>query len=182
MPDAFEGHLILALDGHDGSGKTTLARRLAKTMSVPYVRPFTGAGGQRLLNDAAAGRFGEVSHAAKGMVNDALALVPDPVVVFDRHWMTVFTLVDESWWHEWMPLPPTLLCWIDLGTTLQRLGARDEPPSAIEEHRRYLAAYRELAARFDCETVRTDLLGEDEAFAFALVWAERSVARVGAPP
>jgi len=174
--------VILALDGHDGAGKTTLGRRLAEALEVPYLRPFGGAGGQRLLADSAGGRFADVSCAAREMVGTALTSVHAPVVVFDRHWMTAFTLVDETWWDAWFPLPPTLLCWADLATTLQRLTRRHETPADVSAHAHYVAVYRALAERFGCDIVRTDLLDEEGAFAIARDWADGVIARTGASP
>ena len=173
------GRVILALDGHDGGGKTTIARRLAEEIGAAYVRPFGGPGGQKLLDDAAAGRFGEVSRAGKEMVLAQEAARRD-VLVFDRHWMTIFTLVGEEWWREWMPIPPTLLCWASLDTTLQRLGARGEDVTHVDEHAHYIDAYAGLAQRFGCEVIRTDRYSEDESLALALSWAKNVMTAIGA--
>ncbi|HEX7191976.1 MAG TPA: hypothetical protein VF381_10450 [Thermoanaerobaculia bacterium] len=175
------GRVVLVLDGHDGSGKTTLVRRLATAMGTPYVQPFAGKAGLRLLDDADAGRYGDLSCAALQMVERALGSVAGPLVLSDRHWMTVFTLLPESYWQPWMPLPPTLLCSAGLPVTLQRLGTRDEPPADVAEHARYIAAYRLLADRFGCETVRTDLLTEDASFDVAHRWANQNLAAARCP-
>ena len=42
--------LIVALDGHDGSGKTTLAYALAERLGGTMVRPFAGETGAQLLH------------------------------------------------------------------------------------------------------------------------------------
>jgi hypothetical protein len=170
--------VILAVDGHDGGGKTTIARRLAEALGAAYVRPFGGPGGPKLLQDAAAGRFEEVSRSGREMVRHAREAARGDVLVFDRHWMTIFTLVEEQWWQEWMPLPPTLLCQADLETTLQRLGTRGEDVTNVREHAHYIDAYAALARRFDCEVIRTDRYGEDESFALALSWATNVIAGI----
>ena len=162
--------LILALDGHDGAGKTTLARRLAAALDAPYVYPFSGAEGSRILAAAESGGHAEAQRLASGLLHRAVAN-PAPVLVFDRHWMTLFTLLPESYWQAWQPLPATMLCWADLQTTMARLDARDEEPMPLDWHRRYVDRYAALASRFGCRVVRTDLLSEDEAAAHLLGWA-----------
>ena len=40
---------IIVLDGHDGSGKTTLARLAAETLGGTYVKPFDGTLGDMIM-------------------------------------------------------------------------------------------------------------------------------------
>ena len=171
--------LILAVEGHDASGKTTLARDLAAAIDAAYVRPYGGDVGPRLLVDAAAGRSADVSRAGLEAVRDCIARSTAPVLVFDRHWMTVFTLTHEADWEAWKPLPPTLLCWSDLATTLGRLGSRGENPGDVDEHAFYIAKYHELARRFRCEIVPTDILGPTDALTAAVRWARTILAGSG---
>ena len=162
---------ILVLDGHDATGKTTLATCLANAIGARYVRPFAGEAGAQLLQRADQGDFDGVSALAREAVR-AATYDASGVLVFDRHWMTVFSLVSERLWPDWEALPPTLLCWVDLPTTLARLGARDEEPRPVEEHEHYLGVYRQLAKRFNCEMVRTDLLTPGESLEQVVRWAE----------
>ena len=175
---AASGPLILALDGHDGAGKTTLARRLAAALDIPYVYPFTGAEGSRILVAAESGQHDEAQHLARGLLQRAIAN-PAPVLVFDRHWMTLFSLLPESYWPAWQPLPATTLCWADLKTTQARLEARGEEAMPVEWHQYYVDLYPKLASRFGCRVIRTDLMSEDEAAARVLEWAEERLRTVG---
>jgi hypothetical protein len=163
---------IVALDGHDASGKTTLARRLAAALGGTPVRPFAGAAGARLLALAArdpegAARFGweTIATAATEARGDAL--------VFDRHWITVCSLLPALMWQPAVPLPPTALCWAALEPTLARLAQRDEPAEPVAEHVRYLASYEELGRRFHCLVVRTDQESEDQSLARLVTWVEQ---------
>jgi energy-coupling factor transporter ATP-binding protein EcfA2 len=150
---------IVALDGHDGAGKTTLARALAERVSGSYRRPFHGPLGAALLDAAARGDFDRViTLGEEGIRTAAKASVP---VVLDRGWMTVASLIDGSRfptfaarWHWWIP---TALCWADLPTTLERLGRREDAVETTASHRHYLAVYRDLAERTGSVIVRTDV-------------------------
>jgi thymidylate kinase len=162
---------VLALDGHDGVGKTTLAPRLAAALGGVAVRPFGGTAGAIQLWAARRGDFGFVDALARQAIAYTLAQQTAPVIVCDRHWMTAFTLLPESYWAAWNPLPPTMLLWIDLPTTLARLGRRGEPPEAVAAHEHYLSRYGELAARFGCPVLRTDGCSEADALDQLVAWA-----------
>ncbi|MCH9649695.1 MAG: hypothetical protein K0U98_15760 [Deltaproteobacteria bacterium] len=171
--------LILALDGHDGAGKTTLARRLAEELDAPYVYPFTGSQGSRILTAAEAGEHEESQTIALHLLRQACDRNPHPILVFDRHWMTVFTLLPEAFWEEWQPLPATTLCWADLDTTLERLGARDEKAMPQSWHRYYIDLYLRLAERFSINVLETHRMTEDEAAERVLLWARDKIGRHG---
>lgn len=164
------GRAILALDGHDGSGKTTLALRLADSLGAEYVRPFAGERGPQLLA-LAAGNPGEAMRFARDVFAEAAESARRDVLVFDRHWMTVCSLLPEAPWRLWTDFPPTALCWADLPATLSRLAGRREPPEAVAEHQRYLRVYWELGRRFPCFVLRTDREPEDRSLARLLEWS-----------
>lgn len=166
-----KGEILLAIDGHDGAGKTTLARRLAVQIGGVYVRPFGGPNGRKLLELADSGAVDHANEEALAMVRDAINSVDARIKVFDRHWMTVFTLVPERLWATWFPLPPTTLCFSDLETTHSRLDYRDEASQTASWHEHYLVAYSALAARFNTNVIRTDVFGEDQALAQATAWS-----------
>jgi energy-coupling factor transporter ATP-binding protein EcfA2 len=99
---------IIALDGHDGCGKSTLARLALR--SVQRV----SESGERPL-------------------------------VFDRHWMTMFTVLPERLWEAWGELPPTILCYADIGVVADRLLQRGEDLGDMSKHQYYLRRYAELS-------------------------------------
>jgi deoxyadenosine/deoxycytidine kinase len=154
---------VIVLDGHDAAGKTTLAARLAEELGGLHVRPFAGTAGQLMLWSARQGNFAFTSDLARQAVAYTLAENTAPVLVFDRHWMTVFSLLPESYWPAWEPLPPTVLCWANLETTLSRLAARGDVEMQLEEHLHYLSVYRDMAERFGCHILQTDQLTIAEA-------------------
>jgi hypothetical protein len=167
---------ILALDGHDASGKTTLARRLANVLGAVCVRPFAAKNGTRLLALAASDPDG-VTPFARDVLAAAADTAVGGVLVFDRHWLTVCSLLPERLWPRWQLLAttPTALCWADLPTTLARLRARDEPAQPASEHAHYLEIYQRLAIGHGCLVVRTDQEPEEQSLARLIAWSRQYV-------
>ena len=151
---------VLVFDGHDGSGKTSLARRVAELCGASYARPFGGERGERLFALASAGFYDEANRHALECVRDAQS--GGGATVFDRHWMTAFTLLPEAYWEAWSPLPRTILCRTDVDTTLSRLAQREVRGAGEDSHERWIAKYGSLAARFNCEVLDTTQTDIDE--------------------
>jgi hypothetical protein len=166
---------ILVLDGHDGSGKTALAARLAQSLGGIHVRPYSGIAGQLFLWSVERGDYSFSADLALHAVDYALAKNNAPVLIFDRHWMTAFSVLPESYWGAWEPLPPTSLCWAGIETTRARLARRPDDDDQAYDHSHFLSVYRDLGQRFGCHVVNTDDLTLDESFETLLSWAERFV-------
>lgn len=163
---------VLAVDGHDGSGKTTLARALAMELGAVYVRPFGGLSGTKFLEAAERGRPADAIAIAQAAIADTMACVGSAeIVVFDRCWMTVFSAIPHGYFDQWQNRIPTLLCWSDLDRTLERLQQRSEPRLSVGWHRYYINRYADLARQFECTVVRTDELDEHQALRCAHIWA-----------
>lgn len=162
---------VLVLDGHDGSGKTTLATKLAELVEGVHVRPFSGSVGRQFLSSVDRGNFSVAADLARQAVASVLSTAGGRVLVFDRHWMTVFSLLPESYWADWQPLPPTTLCWANLETTLNRVRLRSTDEDRAYDHRKFLSIYWKLAEQFECNILRTDRLNLDASVEALEEWA-----------
>ena len=156
---------IVALDGHDAAGKTTLANALANAIGALYRRPFHGSLGAALIRAGEKQDFDEVITLGEEGIRAAIESPEERVpIVLDRSWMTVASLIKQNrlpvFFERWQWWIPTALCWADLVTTMQRLAHRDEPKEAVGVHQHYLAAYKFLAERSNAFTVRTDVHSE----------------------
>lgn len=172
--------VVLALDGHDAVGKTTLTRALADALGAALVRPYAGTAGEVFLWAAERGDAAFADALARRLVERAAAHAGTDVVVCDRHWMTAFSVLPEPYRAAWRPLPPTTLCWLPLEETLARLRARGEPVGDVEAHARYVDAYADLARREGCPVLRTDRLDEKACLDALLAWA-RPIVAAGPP-
>ncbi|WP_221393712.1 hypothetical protein [Dyadobacter sp. NIV53] len=151
-------NFIITLDGHDGSGKTTLANLLAKELGGIYVRPFAGLAGKKLIGLADQKDYENVVSFGYETVLGFVNSYSNEILVFDRCWMTVFSLVPENFRHDprWFPLPLTVLCYSDLDHTLLRLAQRTEEKFDVNYHQYYLDLYLELSREFHSNLLLTD--------------------------
>lgn len=168
-----ETRTLLVIDGHDCSGKTTLATALARELKVPYLKPFNGQLGDDMVRAAELRDFDAAAALASRQLSECLERARSRVCVIDRHWMTVFTLLPENYWDAWRPLPPTVLCAADLKTTMRRLAARSEEVPLGAWHAGYQARYSSLADRFNVPVIDTGCGDERGSLRFLMEWAER---------
>jgi energy-coupling factor transporter ATP-binding protein EcfA2 len=169
---------IVALDGHDGAGKTTLARALAERVHGLYVKPFHGVTGAALLDAGAAGDLDALIAVGTQAIHAAVESTGGRrPLILDRGWMTVASLCPRDGfelfatrWSLWMP---TALCWADLPTTLMRLAVRDESPESVASHQHYLHVYRCLAERTDGLILRTDEQSTERCLEILVKWMQR---------
>lgn len=154
---------VLALDGHDAAGKTTLALRLASAVGARYVRPFGGDFGQKLMKAYKAGEHLETLSIGRQAISTQLEEARESdLLVMDRGWVTVATLVPRelfaSRWQLWLP---SVLLWCDETTTRGRLRARAVVENEPDDwHAHFLSEYLDRFSLRPGEVVRTDVMNE----------------------
>jgi hypothetical protein len=149
---------ILVIDGHDGAGKSSLAGLVARRLGWAAARPFTGAVSAAFYRCLARDDPDQLHAIARRAVARLEALHPGGVV-FDRHWLTMLSVLPPSLHGRWLPPPPTLLCWTDPVTTLHRVSARGETRrNDLDLHRAHCALFLEHAQRHGIPVLDTTRL------------------------
>jgi hypothetical protein len=149
---------LIVLDGHDLTGKTTLAKIAAWKLGGRYIEPFSSSIGSMIHFGYLKGEYGFLSRLFKHSMEKALSEAPEgpgPVVV-DRHWMTVFSLIPKEFWDEWRPFPKTILCTCSSQVMAMRRVANGTFDSMKQEYDSfYLERYEILAKRFEVPILDT---------------------------
>lgn len=137
---------IIAFDGHDGCGKSTLAGEVARHIGGQVVKPYSDTLGDHIAWLWGKSRFRAADALARASVERMLERAdPDRPIVFDRHWASLYTVLPEEMWPAWRPLPPTIICHADTDVIMERLRQRGESPGEREEHEHYGRLYVSLA-------------------------------------
>jgi hypothetical protein len=128
------------------------------------------------MRAATAEDYPRLLQAAEQAIAHALQEAPPtPILVLDRLWITLFTLLPPSYQEQWSLRPPTAVCWADLETTLSRLSQREEARESVEWHAGYVAQYAELARIHGCELIRTGEQEEAVSLAQMVAWARGAI-------
>jgi hypothetical protein len=99
-------------------------------------------------------------------VKKAISDNPDAkVLVFDRHWLTIFTLLPEPFWQSWSPIPRTVLCRTNAMVTKLRLERRGEATVDLATYERSIAEYLRVADLLDVPSVDTSYSSPEAAAA-----------------
>jgi thymidylate kinase len=171
---ANNNNTIITIDGHDGTGKTTLCRLLAKYLVGYYVRPFSGSTGESLLKSANEQDYVETMLIGKNAIRKVCDSYRNKTLIFDRHWMTVLSLLPESYHGNWDLFPPTILCWTDLKTTKSRIASREEEKLNDIYHNKYLEIYKKLANTYNIPIINTSNITIETSMLEIINWLNRN--------
>jgi AAA domain len=138
----------LVLDGHDGCGKSTLARVVAEQLGGRVVKPFADTLGDHLAWLWRNQRYAAADALARDSIARILSTSDGQPLVFDRHWATMFTVLPEQYWAAWGAPPRTVICDAPADLVMRRLVERGEPAGDAGRHQQWLMRYRDLAGRF----------------------------------
>jgi thymidylate kinase len=164
----------VVIDGHDGSGKTSIAKGLAKELGGEYVKPFDSSLGKHIAWLWKTRQFELADSVARSAIaHEMLARSKAKILIFDRHWLTMFTVLPEKYYQLWAPLPSTILCWTDPSTTGARLRQRGEKVDR-QNDLLYCRRYRGLALRYEVPILNTTGLTVEVAIGQALLLLSHS--------
>lgn len=154
----------IIVDGHAGSGKTTLARAIAATLGLTYVKPFDGATGEINAWLYRQGRTADLVAFRRIVSEHALEQSAERPVVFDRLFPSTLSLLDAGDWPDRLPLAErTLICWCPAEVTVARLKQRGRDIWSVEDHRRFCRIFADIAARYGLCVVDTGVLSAEAA-------------------
>lgn len=160
--------IALAVDGLDGSGKSSIARRVAEALGATVLNPFSGQVGAILVHLARTGQHALADDLAHAAVAAAIANAPPGPVVFDRHWFTASQLLSPAYRPGWEPRPFTVMCWADRPTTIARMVARGVPNPSEHMTEDRIAGYRTLAEELRLPLLDTSRIAPEEGAAQVL--------------
>jgi thymidylate kinase len=137
---------IIAFDGHDGCGKSTLAAAVADRLGGCVVKPFGDTLGDHIAWLWRHERFEEADALARASVDRVTHTTAIRPLVFDRHWATMFSVLPDRFRERWQPLPVTVICRADTPVVMARLAERGEPAGDAGQHDYFDKVYVGLAA------------------------------------
>lgn len=151
----------IIFDGHDGSGKTTWALMTAEYLkgftNARYVKPYNGSLGDLIAWLFEQNRIDLLNSLALAAIQKIENENSDAsVLVYDRHWLSIFTLLTEDrYFQMWGALPKTFVCWTTPEITEQRLMLRSVEETTKWDSSYYCKVYRELGMRFAAKLIDT---------------------------
>jgi thymidylate kinase len=162
----YDNHII-SFDGHDGAGKTTIAKKVAEKLKFKYIKPFESSLGDLIAWSFRNKKYDFTNKISKLAIEKSVSENPNTSLIFDRHWMSMFTVLPEQYYAEWNPLPFTILIWVDWQTTMERLIQKGEKPGSEKEHQYYCDLYLKVADNYGVPVIDTTKHTIDECIDIA---------------
>lgn len=155
---------MLAIEGPDGSGKTSIAQGLAERLGGKYVKPFEGTVGLliRWLHERHDYSLAnQIALASVARIVDEHANVP--WLIFDRHWVSVLAFTSPEFHPTWMPAPPTIVCLADRNIISQRLTNRGATAEELTASAGIVERFHKLVEDFGLTVLDTSQLTAEAA-------------------
>jgi len=160
----------IVIDGHDFSGKKELVHDIKmNTNNSIVINPFKNNIGELFLwlyNNKQYDLANEVSLNA--VCKEDIYEDENGLIILNRHWATVFSILPKEYWSIWFPLPNTIICWASTQKTLERMEMHGNKELFVGYTEYYCGVYKKIAQEFNCKLIDTTVLSRDEVLQEAL--------------
>ena len=153
---------IIAIDGHDASGKTSICKRISELLGYKYIKPFSNSLGDLIAWLITCKNYELANQIALSAIDKALKDNPESNLIFDRHWICMFTLIPDNLKREWKDVPFSILCWANPEITLKRLQERNAIGMNKWDDHYFCQKYLEIGAQYHIPVVDTSFITIDE--------------------
>jgi len=147
---------IIMLEGHDGSGKSTIAKSLVEKTGAQYVS-FLREYDLIKYIDPPTLPPEEIVALTKRALDNLLSRKGS--FVMDRGFLTPLSELPPQYWgelREYFNKIKTVICYADLPTTIERLKkGKETDESDVYNNQRYIDFYAKIAKRFNLPVVDT---------------------------
>jgi len=151
----------IVIDGYNYSGKSELVSDIQINISDALVfQTFDSNIGEffmwlynnkryRLANDVLLNTV-----FMKDICNKNVYGEDDNLIIYDTHWLTMFSILPEKYWSTWFPLPKTIICWASGNKTIENMinsGLKQVFCGGVDYN---CKLYFEIAQMFICEHIK----------------------------
>ena len=150
---------IYMIEGYDGSGKTSVAKNIAKIIGAKYVHFFSEYGVNYSIEPLSVSDD-ELIEMTKKALDKALAEEQD--IVLDRGLITPISALPEERWDEfkeYFDKIPIVMCYATVEDTIDRLKQRDEDESEWYDNKYWIDINLKMAEKFNIPIVNTSTSG-----------------------
>lgn len=150
---------IFMLEGYDGSGKTSVAKEIAKLIGARYVHFFSDYDVYYSIEPLSV-TDDELIDMTKKALDEALASKED--IVLDRGLITPISALPEERWDEfkdYFEKIPVVMCYATVEDTIDRLKQREGDESKWYDNEYWIDINLKLAKKFNIPIVNTSTSG-----------------------
>ena len=153
---------VYMVEGYDGSGKTSISKKISELLNARYVHFFTEYGVKYSIEPLSV-TDDELVKMTKQALDKALA--SDENIILDRGLITPISALPEERWEEfreYFEKIPVVLCYATLEDTINRLKQRDEDESIWYDNEYWIDINLKIAKKFNIPIVNTSTSGNVE--------------------
>lgn len=150
---------VYMIEGYDGSGKSSVAKKIAKKIGAKYVHFFSEYGVSYDIEPLSV-TDDELVNMTKNALDKALEDPED--IVLDRGLITPISALPEDRWdefQEYFDKIPVVMCYATVEDTIERLKTRETDESEWYDNEYWIDINLKLAEKFNIPIVNTSTSG-----------------------